>query len=173
MNSRLYFSSATLAAAALLSSCQSNVGAPTWEDSRVNISFENPDDFTDFKDGLVGTERGREDHEYQLRRAITETAANRLKDGQRLSISFTDIDLAGDYLPSAHTGHDVRVIKEIYAPRMAFRYTLTDANGAVIKEGTENFRDTAFQYRTGGLDRNEALYYDKELIRDWIRKTVR
>lgn len=172
MNPKKFLSVTVFSAAVLLTSCQTNTGSSTWEDSRVSVNFDNSAEFTDFKDDWTGTERGREDLEYVLRRAITETAAPRLKEGQRLTITFTDIDLAGDFLPSVSSGHNVRVVKSIYPPRMEFRYTLTDANGAVLKEGRERLLDMAFQFRTGGIDRDQALYYDKEVMRDWIRKTI-
>jgi hypothetical protein len=156
----------------LFAGCQNQVASSAaLDDGRVSVEFVNPQDFTDFKDSFAGTERGREDLEYQIRRTVAEAAAPLLKEGQRLTITFTDIDLAGDFLPSAHTGRDFRVVKPIYSPRMNFRYQITDANGAVVRQGEQRLHDTAFQYRSG-VNRSESLYYDKEMLRDWIRSEL-
>lgn len=155
------------------SGCQTTESASTEQtDSRVTVNFPNAENYTDFKDSLSGTERGREDYEYMLRRTISETATAVLKEGQRLTITFNDIDLAGDFLPSARTGYNIRVVKEIYAPRMNFHFVLADANGAVLKEGDRNLLDTSFMYNTDIIDRNQELFHDKSMIKNWIRREL-
>ena len=165
----------SLAALPLLISvgCQNTLSSSAAADAlasgQVEVSFDNPDEFSDFKDSFAGTPRGREDLEYQLRRTISEEAARVLEKGQRLSITFTDIDLAGDFLPTVGRGHDIRVVKSIYPPRMEFRYRLTDAAGNVVREGERKLRDNGFELRSS-INRNEGLHHDKEMLRDWFRK---
>ena len=153
--------------------CQTSSSSSASEESRVTVNFENPENFSDFKDSLVASDVGRRNLEAMLRRAVQEDASRYLRDGQTFSITFTDVDLAGDYLPSAGSGHDVRVIKQVYPPRMRFRYELRDANGAVLKQGEQQLQDLAFQYTTSIVDRHEELFYDRNLLRDWLRKELK
>lgn len=160
-------------ALALMAGCQTGSTNQPPEDNRVTVNFDRPEDFTDFRDGLPGTDRGREDYEYLIREAARDEASRYLKDGQKLTITFTDIDLAGDYLPSLATGYDIRVVKQLYPPSMDLHFTLTDASGTVVKQGERKLRDLMFMDRVSALDRQEALYHDKALLRDWIRAEFR
>ncbi len=159
-----------IAAAALLILGQP-VRSLAADEPRATVKFENPEKFTDVKDSISGTDKGRD---YYLKEISTlvEEQAQRLPAGQKLTVVFTDIDLAGDYLPSMPSNSDIRVMKDIYPPRMKFTYTITDAAGAVVKEGKETLSDMNY-LQTVGINRGDTLYYDKVLLRDWLRKTVR
>lgn len=142
------------------------------EAARAVVRFEQPEKFTDLDDGLVGSEKGREYYMKLLRTVVEEEAASLLPKGQTLTITFTDIDLAGSYLPSAAANNNVRVIKEIFAPRMKFTYSVTDAQGKVLKQGQENISDLSFMNRIEP-NRSDELFFDKALLKDWLRKTLK
>jgi len=163
-----------LAAAALLSLClpASAKEANEASTSRVTVTFENPEKFTDVKDSQIGTDKGRDFYLKEIRQLVEEEAGRLLPAGQKLTITFTDIDLAGDYLPSMPSGNDIRVIKDIYIPRMKFTYTITDAVGAVVKEGTENLSDMNFMMNPSIVNRSDPLFYDKAMLRDWLRRAM-
>ena len=164
-----------LAAAALLSLCfvaRANDTAVT-PSVRVVVTFENPEKFTDVKDSQTGTEKGRDHYLKEIRTLVEEEASHLLPEGRKLTLTFTDIDLAGDYLPSMPLGRDVRVMKDIYMPRMKFTFTITDAAGAVVKEGSERLTDMNYLQTAGIVNRGEPLFYDKAMLRDWLRKTLR
>ena len=93
--------------------------------------------------------------------------------GDKLTLTFTDIDLAGDFEPW-HGGRfdEIRIIKEIYPPDFKFTYVLTDRTGQVIKQGSEDIRDMAFGMRVD-IDRNDALRYEKAVLSDWMRSCLR
>lgn len=151
--------------------CQTPPGADAYSD-RVSVNYENPERFTDLKEDLHGTGKSSERMQDLFRAMVREEAGPRLKDGQKLTITFTDVDLAGDYLPSASSGYDIRVVKEIYPPRQRFNYRLTDASGAVVKEGSEAISDTNFSWNINPVNRHDELFHDRELFRDWVRKTL-
>ena len=93
-------------------------------------------------------------------------------EGCKLTVTFTDIDLAGEFEPWRGPQFDeVRIVKDIYPPGFKFAYTLTDANGKVLKEGTENIRDMNFQMRLL-IDTNDTLRYEKDILTDWMRMTL-
>lgn len=153
--------------------CQTADLSEPVDDGHVAITFDHPENFTDFKDGPIGTDRGREDYEYTLRRSIREDVSRLLKPGQKLSIVFTDIDLAGDFIPPVSVRNDIRVIKRIYPPRMKLHFTLTDAAGNVLKEGDRELRDLTFMDSISAADRQGDLAYDRVMLRNWLRQELR
>lgn len=142
------------------------------ETARAVVQFEQPEKFTDLNDSLVGSEKGREYYMKLLRTLVEEEAGILLPPGQTLTITFTDIDLAGSYLPSAPANNNVRVIKDIFAPRMKFTYSIADAQGKVLKEGQENISDLSFMSRIEP-NRGDELFFDKALLKDWLRTALK
>lgn len=161
----------TLAAAAFTAGCQTPAAYDA-QQSRVTVNFENPEKFTDLKADLTGGGVGEERMQSLFKQMVVEEASGKVREGQKLTLTFTDVDLAGDYLPSASSGHDIRVVKEIYPPRQRFKYSLTDSSGAVVKEGEAKISDNTFQFNINPIGRNEELHYDRELFRDWVRDTL-
>ena len=134
--------------------------------------FDHPENFTDVKDSSPPTERGRDEILGQIRDYLVAQAASLLPDGDRLTITFSDIDLAGDFEPGRGPRfNEVRIVKDIYPPAMRFTYSVTDAAGRVVKSGTENLRDLDFQMGVV-LDTNDSLRYEKHMLGDWIRRTL-
>ncbi len=163
---------ALFAAAALLALGQPLRSAAA-DQPRATVTFENPEKFTDVKDSQTGTDKGRDHYLNELRKLVVEEADRLLPAGRKLSMNFTDIDLAGDYLPSMPANRDIRVMKDIYIPRMKFSYTITDDSGAVVKEGQETLSDMNYLNTMRLIGRGEELFYDKEMLRDWLRKALR
>jgi hypothetical protein len=84
-------------------------------------------------------------------------------------MTFTDIDLAGEFEPQRGPDfNNVRIIKDIYPPRLTFTYKLTDASGAVLKEGQEKLVDLSFQMSATVIDNNDPLHYEKSMLKDWL-----
>jgi len=94
----------------------------------------------------MGTDKGRDAILAQLKDYIRQRASLYLADGQKLAITVTDVDLAGDFEPTRGTNwEDVRIIREIYPPRVNLSFQVTDADGKVVKEGTRRLVDLAFE----------------------------
>jgi hypothetical protein len=141
--------------------------------ARTDVVFEQPEKFTDVKDSDFGTEKGRDAILERLRESIVERADKALPAGQKLVITFTDIDLAGEYEPwRGPQFSDVRIVKSIYPPRLNFSYKITDAAGKTVKVGKEDLRDLAFEMRLTS-DRQDTLRYEKDILRDWIGTVTR
>lgn len=92
--------------------------------------------------------------------------------GQRLSVTITDVLLAGRFEPwRPGRLSDVRIVKDTTPPRIDLTFRLESAQGAVLKEGERKLRDSNFLSRP--RHRGETLGYEKNLIDDWLRKEVR
>src|SRR5262245_15949853 len=102
----------SLLLAGLLSSCATFATKPA-DGSSVTVEFQKPDDFRDVRDSLGGsTDQNALE---ALRMYLQENAPTRLQSGQQLRVTFTDIDLAGDFPGSSGGRYDrVRIIKSIY-----------------------------------------------------------
>ncbi len=138
--------------------------------SNVEVLFaKEPGQYADVRDAWSPTEKGQAANLDALKQHIEQRAKPLLQDGQKLTVTLTEVDLAGDFEPWGRAGmQDVRVVKEIYPPRIDLEFKLTDAAGAVVKEGKRELRDLAFMMKLS-IDRSDALRHDKELLNNWLR----
>lgn len=138
--------------------------------ARVEVTFVNPEKFTDVKDSSFGTEREREDILALLKEYLVERGAKLLPEGQRLSVTITDVDMAGDFEPwRGPKFNDVRIVKDIYPPSIHLGFKVTDASGAVVKEGAQKLRDLTFQMSATPAFSSDSLRYEKALLDNWLR----
>jgi Protein of unknown function (DUF3016) len=141
--------------------------------SRVAVLFDHPENFTDVKDGEPPTDRGQEAILARIRNYLVMKVSDTVPESDKVTITFTDIDLAGDYEPwRGPQWSNVRIIKEIYPPAFKFTYQVTDTVGKVIKAGTENIRDGGFQYRGTIATDSDSLRYEKAVLNDWVHSTL-
>ena len=141
-------------------------------DKRVEVIFDHPENFTDIKGDSMDSPKGREAMLDQIRDFLETTGAGIVPAGQKLTLTFTDIDLAGEYEPwRSGQWSDVRIIKDIYPPHFVFSYKLTDAAGNALKEGKADLRDLTFMMRVT-ISRNEPLRFEKDILGDWIRSVI-
>ena len=93
--------------------------------------------------------------------------------GQGLDVSVDDIKLAGDYEPwRGPSMQDVRILKDIYPPRIDLHFRLTGVDGKTLREGSAKLRDLAYLLR-GLPNDNDPLRYDKRLLGDWLDSEFR
>ena len=139
--------------------------------ARVTVAFFEPEKFTDVRDSALFNDSGRTTYLEQLRDHLLEQAPKYLAAGQRLEITFTDIDLAGDFeLWRGPQYFDVRMVRDIYPPRLEFSFRLLDASGQVVKEAQRRLLDLAFQLRSSLINQNDPLRYEKSMLDDWLRE---
>jgi hypothetical protein len=145
---------------------------PAAAPAAVTVTFDHPDRYTDLKESANDTENdwGQKDYLPQFQEHLVKEATRLLAPGQHLAITVTDIDLAGDFEPwRGPQFSDVRIVKDIYIPRIKLTFKLTDAAGAVVKEGERNLSDMAFQMRMTNGFASDPLRYEKQMLTDWLR----
>jgi hypothetical protein len=136
----------------------------------ITVEFQDPDNFRDVRDSLGGfTDQNAL---AALRTWLQENAPARLAPGQKLRVTFTDIDLAGDFLPGSNVDR-VRIIRGIYIPRMELSFAVTDAAGQVVKEGKRTLTNLDFQNTARRIGSDQSFSYDKMLLEDWLRDEFR
>lgn len=139
----------------------------------AKMSLLNPDKFTDIEPGN-GTDKS---FRKGLERAFTEElskSAKALPAGQTLEVTFTDIDLAGEVDPvEVPGGYQLRLLKDVYFPRLQFDYRVLDASGVVVSEqkGVE-LKDMSYLSGPRGSTTSTSFYYETRMLRDWFKKTL-
>jgi hypothetical protein len=137
--------------------------------SRISVTFVQPERFTDVKDSVLGSERGAADLLGDLDRYLRVTGERYVPAGLALEVRVTNVDLAGEFEPWRDPQLDrVRIMREIYPPRIELEFRLTDQQGTVVKEGRRILRDPLYLTRAA-LNDSDRLRYDKQLLGDWLR----
>lgn len=138
--------------------------------ANVEVTFVAPEKFTDAKEDAMGTDKGRAALLDQLKDHLVAQGARQLAPNQRLEIKVTDVDLAGDFEPWRGVGlQDVRIVKDIYPPRVNLEFRLLDADGKLVSEGKRELRDLSFML-SAALPTSDPLRYDKEMLSAWLRR---
>lgn len=138
----------------------------------VQVAFFEAEKFTDIGQTYQASEKDRANDLAIIRDYVVQQASRLLPSGHRLEVTFTNIDRAGEFEPwRGPRLSDVRIVKEIYAPRISLTFRVTDADGNVVKEGKRELRDSAFLSKLT-IDRNDAYRHEKELLNDWLRSEL-
>lgn len=169
MKNKMLLLAAACLGAVVLFGAPSAMAKPT-----VEVVFDHPEKFTDIKDSFMATDKGQQANLDEIKAFIEQRAERYLVEGEKFTITFTEIDLAGDFEPQrGPSAENIRVIKDIYPPRLDFTYKLTDANNVVLKEGKEKLRDMSFQMRLNPINANDQLPYEKSMLGDWLSATLK
>ncbi len=135
----------------------------------VSVSWTDPAQFTEIRTSLNRRESERGNWVVDLAEYLQQQAGKRLQPGQRMDITITNVKLAGEYEPGRGIQmNDVRVVKDIYPPRMELQYKLLDADGSILAEGDDKLVDSAFLMGSNPLS-SDRLRYEKRMIDDWLR----
>jgi hypothetical protein len=138
----------------------------------AKVSWGKFDDFTDVYAGFEHKDQFRERLAKEFE-AVFSAFAKKLPEGYELSIDITDIDLAGDSRPGNWLhGHQVRIMREIYWPRMNFTYSLKNAQQEVLASGKEELRDMDYLRRFRIPSGNTEFEYEEKMLQDWFKKQV-
>lgn len=166
---------------ALLSfACSSTIEEPVLRvnTTKINLEFIEPDSFTDIRPSNESRSRYQK-HVLQSIETYFVEFAETLPEGQMLDVKVSDIDLAGDTMspriPLSSDLFDVRVIEDIYFPRIKFSYALKNKNGQVLQSEEVNLRDMNFLNRSG-VARNihsTPFPYEKFLLEEWFEDTFK
>lgn len=137
--------------------------------ARAEVNFFEPRKFTDVKDSAMG-DYERTTYLDQIRDHLLEQAKYYVPEGHRLVVTITDIDMAGDFEPwRGPRFDDIRIVKDIYPPRITLAFQLKDADGNVVKEGKRELRDLAFLMKITMAFRDDSVRHEKGLLDDWLR----
>ncbi len=132
----------------------------------VFVHFDQPERYSD-----VGPRHDADAVQQSLASHLQALGSQQLPAGQTLTLTITDIDLAGEIRPSARRLHGVRVLGgSADWPRISLRYSLADGT-RVLTEGSDTLADMAYLMRsTSQRQHNSRLPYEQRMLGDWFTK---
>lgn len=133
------------------------------------VTWTNPDKYRDVKANQSQSNKKFKENTFKQLEKHFAKLASKLPEGQKLSIDVTDVDLAGDV--NAGGIERIRIIKDVYSPRMKFSYELTDSTGKSLVADEINLKDMSFMTNSRLKYRNDSLGYEKKMLDDWFAKT--
>jgi hypothetical protein len=134
----------------------------------TTVTYVNPERFTD-----VGRDRfhaDREDYLAAIQSHLVERADATVPADARLQVWITDVDMAGDFEPWRTPRQDVRVIRDLYPPRINLRFRLEGPDGRVLKEGERSLIDQAFLQGGAALPTSDPVRYEEALLDRWLSR---
>ena len=141
-------------------------------DGPVSVEWTDPAEFSELRFSQNRWEAQQGDWVTQLARYLQERAAARLPEGQRMDVTITDIQRAGSFEPwHGANANNIRVMRDVYPPRMTLQVRITDAEGQVVSEGEQRLVDTAFLMNSRPMD-TDPLRFEKDMIDTWLRREL-
>ena len=160
----------TLILTMLLASC-STIEEPATisaTDGLATVTLINPRDFSDIDTGNFGIQS---DFEQSVANKLAEALAEHFKETElTIDITFTNIDLAGE---TRFNMPEIRVLKDLYIPRMSFEYVIKDVAGNVMLADTVDIKDMGYlSKRLFGREANELIGYDTRMLIEYFEKVL-
>lgn len=143
---------------------------PVTEAGAVKITWQSPDKYTDIKSSGELQSRYEQRAFESMTKQLNKLADKVLTNGEKLELTVTNVDLAGDVRPTFGAGpNDIRVLKDIYPPRIAFSYRLIKGDKVVLS-GEEKLKDMNY---LGGIQplRQESFMYENQMLKQWFNRT--
>lgn len=142
-------------------------------DGPVSVTWNDPANFTEIRRSTNRFEAERGDWVQQLAKYVRTSTARQLQPGQTLDVNVVDIKRAGDYEPwHGPQARDIRIMRDLYPPRITLQYTLKGANGQVLDQGEAKLSDSGYLQNIGLQSDSDPLRYEKRLIDDWSRREL-
>ena len=140
------------------------------QEGAVAVTFAHPETYTDLRLSCVSRATDAQSLMGDIEKYLVTTATPLLAPGQRLEITVTNIDMAGDIESWRGPGLcDVRIMKDTYPPRIDLGFRLLDAVGRELRAGARKLRDSNYLVNAGPASGTDHLRYEKALLGDWLR----
>lgn len=140
----------------------------------VSVAWADPATFTELRTSGNRQAAAEGDWLTKLAQHMRKQADKRLTPGNRLELTIVDIKRAGQYEPwLGFARQDIRMIRDIYPPRMTVRFRELDAAGNVVAEGERKLTDPAFLTNAAPLNDTDSLRYEKRMVDLWLRREFR
>ncbi|MGY1425648.1 DUF3016 domain-containing protein [Lysobacter sp. A289] len=137
----------------------------------VQVAWHDPAGFREITRGQDRVDRLRGVWVRELAQYLRSEAGPRLPPGERLQVTFIDIDRAGGYEPWLGSRYDdVRIMRDIYPPRIRLEFQHSGADGQIVAEGEQQLVGSDYLSRSTAGRNSDSLRYEKRLLDDWLRR---
>ena len=141
-------------------------------DGPVTVEWTDPAQFSEIRGSFNRWEASRGNWVHELAEYLRDGAQARVGEGERVHILITDIRRAGDFEPGRGPQMDrVRIMRDIYWPRMTLEFSHDDAAGGRIAQGARELSDPSYlTSRIGPLTGSDPLRYEQAMIDRWLHQ---
>lgn len=138
---------------------------------QAEVEWVKPEKFTDIKPANESRSNLHKRIFKELEQHFAELA-EKLPEDQILKVSVTNLDLAGHvrYMVGPNNA-TVRVVDDLYFPRMKFDYQLIANDKSVVSTAKVDIKDMSFNTGIRSSFSSESFYYEKNMIDDWFYET--
>lgn len=157
--------STLIATTALISSASVFAGT-------AEVTWSEPDNYSDVRPANESRKAFQKRTFKALDKHIGKMTEKKLPDGYTLKMDVVDLNLAGDVQLRGSTL--IRVVDRVFIPSMEFSYSLSDANGKVVKEESGvKLKDMSFMDSIKNARyRHESLSYEKAMLDEWFKENL-
>ena len=137
----------------------------------VFVSFDNPKSFSDFRIDNLDEYQTATPFAAEMSKALAPIVAKKVPGGT-LSLTFTDVDLAGRQKPWLAPRDKIRFLTDSRPLRISFKYRLQDSSGRVVAEGSTGVTDTfnLGRYPDESIRlKFDEFYYERIAMERWAR----
>lgn len=137
--------------------------------AEVTVRFVEPARYAD----AGASEGGRARNLSVLERHLRAAARTCVADDERLDIDVRDVDLAGDVDGSRPDATELRVLRDVSAPRMELDWVLADAHGQAVARGHEQVSDMDYlENAARARFSREMLPYERLMLEHWAQRRL-
>jgi hypothetical protein len=133
--------------------------------SIVTIQFVSPERFTDFSIQRQDVQYTASVFTQRITQALDPVMESRFPGG-RLTLRFTDIDLAGRRASMASSSS---VVRTRMPARFSFNYVLRDRSGRTLASGSQRLIVTERSSLSGNPNRSSLLANESRTLARWLR----
>ena len=138
--------------------------------SAVNVRWGDPNEFAELRYSQNRRIAVQGDWVVELAEYMQKQVAKAVPAGERVDVEILDLQRAGQFEWMRTQNDDVRVMRDVYPPRMTLQFKRTASDGSVISEGARQISDLAYLQGPSPFPSSDPLRYDKRMIDTWIRR---
>lgn len=142
-------------------------------ESAIKVEWLHPEKYTDIRPSNESKAMYRK-HVIESFDKFWSKLSEKLPAGYQLVLTIKDVDLAGDVNPLYRVDNrDIRVIKDMYFPRITLDYQLMDAGGTILDAAQEvKIKDMNFMSSVGLRYSSQEFGHEKNMLEKWFSKTI-
>ncbi|WP_448214200.1 DUF3016 domain-containing protein [Colwellia sp. MEBiC06753] len=135
----------------------------------VEISWSNPDKYRDLR-SVVETKTKIQHRFFKEINQHMNKLSEQLPHGYKLTMDVTQVDLAGkiEFVNS----QQIRVVKDIFYPNMAFSYQLADESGTILFKDDAQIKGKNFLMNSRQYSSFEQFPHEKKMLTEWFNKEI-
>ena len=135
----------------------------------AKVTWLEPEKYSDIRPGNETRDNFKE-RIFKEFDSMFSSIAKKLPEGYQMDVTVTDLDLAGEINGMySKFGWDIRVIKELYWPRMSFSYVLKNEKNEIIGSAKEELKDMNFMTSIGMHRSRSSFDFEEKMLNDWFK----